>query len=43
MKINLSVPKVRSMAEKRGHACTVYLLSFMLIKQKLLIFKIGHH
>ena len=42
MEINLSIYKVRSMAEKRGHACAVYLLSFMLIKQKFLIFKKGH-
>ena len=29
------------MAEKRGDACVVYLLSFMLVKQKFLIFKKG--
>ena len=42
MEINLSMHKVRSMAEKRGDACAAYLLSFMLIKQKFLIFKTGH-
>ena len=41
MEINLSKHKVRSMAEKRGDACAVYLLSFMLVKQKFLIFKKG--
>ena len=34
MEINLSVRKVRSMTEKRGNGCAVYLLSFMLIKQR---------
>ena len=42
MEINLSIHQARSMAEKRGVACAAYLLSFMLIKQKFLIFKKGH-
>ena len=43
MEINLSIQKVRSMAEKCGDTCAVYLLSFMLVKQKFLNFKKGHH
>ena len=42
MEINLSIHKVRSIAEKRGDACAIYLLSFILIKQKFLIFKKGN-
>ena len=43
MEINLSIHKVRSMAEKREGACAVYLLSCMLIKQTFLIFEKEHH
>ena len=42
MEINLPTHKVRSMTEQRGDNCDVYLLSFMLIKQTILIFKKGH-
>ena len=42
MDINLPIHKVRSMTEKRGDIYAVYFLSFMLIKQKILIFKQGH-
>ena len=41
MQTNLSIHKVRSMAEKRGDTCAGYLFSFMLIKQKFLMFKKG--
>ena len=42
MEINLSIHKVWSMAEKGGDECADYFLPFMIIKQKFLIFKIGH-
>ena len=42
MEINLSIHKVRNMAEKRGDLCAIYLLSLTLIKQKFIIFKKGH-
>ena len=41
MEVNLSIHKVRSMAKKRGDVCAVHFLSFMLMKQKFLIFKKG--